>query len=128
VNVDVAPILDRRRQERRTLLARANRAARSLPRGLDVRAVVVFGSVARGDFNKWSDIDLLVVAESVAERLIDRHTQLGPLPGRVQPIVWTREEFREKLRRDDPITSEVANCGVWLHGCLDALTGTSSST
>ena len=35
--------------------------------GKEVTAVVVFGSTVRGDFNKWSDTDVLVVAEELPD-------------------------------------------------------------
>jgi predicted nucleotidyltransferase len=44
-------VIERRRGQRRELLARAERFGAGLDSGLGVRAVVVFGSVARGDFN-----------------------------------------------------------------------------
>ncbi len=122
MRVDASKVIARRREERRALLARADGVARSVPAELDVRAVVVFGSVARGDFNKWSDIDVLVVAERIAQRPLDRHAQLGRLPGRVQPVVWTTAEFRERSRRGDPIAREVVDAGVWLLGALPQLT------
>lgn len=40
---------------------------------------MVFGSVARGDFNLWSDIDVLVVADNLPERWLDRLGRLAPL-------------------------------------------------
>ncbi|MGH8908620.1 MAG: nucleotidyltransferase family protein [Egibacteraceae bacterium] len=44
------------------------------------RAVVIFGSVARGDFNDTSDIDVLVVAERLPARATDRLAALGAYP------------------------------------------------
>ncbi|CAN5594471.1 hypothetical protein BH20ACT2_BH20ACT2_03100 [soil metagenome] len=46
------PVIDRRRAEQRALVERAAAWAETLPEALGVRSVVVFGSVARGDFNK----------------------------------------------------------------------------
>lgn len=40
---------------------------------------MVFGSVARGHFNLWSDIDVLVVADNLPERWLDRLGRLAPL-------------------------------------------------
>lgn len=102
MRVDVARVLQRRRSERDALMQRARAFAAALPSRLDVRAVVVFGSVARGDFNKWSDIDVLVVADGCAGTRLQRHASLEPVPGRVQPVVWTSAEFHERLRRGDP--------------------------
>jgi predicted nucleotidyltransferase len=78
--IDFEPraVLDRRRRERTEMITRARAFAQSLPPALDVRAVVVFGSVARGDFNQWSDIDVLVVADGLPGRFPDRY-QVLPL-------------------------------------------------
>lgn len=116
MDVDAEAVLRRRRAERDALLDRARSFAAGLPPGLGVRAVVVFGSVARGDFNKWSDVDVLVVADHTAGGPIDRHRALGPVPGLVQPMVWTPAEFAQRRRRGDPIAGEAMDRGVWLVG------------
>ena len=121
MKVDVANVLRRRHREQEALLDRARRLSSSLPAELGVRAVVVFGSVARGDFNKWSDVDVLVVADGVTGGPIERHRSLGSVPGRVQPVVWTPAEFRQRLRSGDPIAREAESVGVWLHGSIEAL-------
>lgn len=116
VTVPVDAVLERRRAERRELVARARRFAAALPADLSVRAVVVFGSVARGDFNLWSDVDVLVVADRLPERLLDRLDALGRPPPRVQPVAWTPGEWRAQRRRDNPIAAEALADGVWLVG------------
>jgi predicted nucleotidyltransferase len=45
---------------------------------LRLQAAVVFGSVARGDFNRWSDVDLLLVADSLAGSESARCSGMGP--------------------------------------------------
>lgn len=116
MKVDTAWVLQRRRRERDELLARARVFAAALPPALDVRAVVVFGSVARGDFNKWSDIDVLVVADACAGTPAERHARLEPVPGRIQPVVWTSAELSERLGRGDPIAIESLQAGRWVRG------------
>ncbi len=114
MNVDA--VLARRQAEREALLGRARRFAEDLDSSLGVRAVVVFGSVARGDFNRWSDIDVLVVADRLPERALERLDLLPPWPGRVQPVAWTPAEFAHNVARGNPIAVEAAECGVWLRG------------
>ncbi|MDP8932034.1 MAG: nucleotidyltransferase domain-containing protein [Actinomycetota bacterium] len=116
-------VLERRRTERRQLLTRAREFAGSLPGELSVRAVVVFGSVARGDFNLWSDVDVLVIADRLPERFLDRLDALAPWPARIQPIAWTSREWQERLARRDPIALESVNRGVWLVGRCDGFEG-----
>lgn len=116
--------VERRRTEQRELVTRARRFADRLPADLDVRAVVVFGSVARGDFNLWSDVDVLVVAGALPERLLDRLAVLGAPPPRVQPLAWRPDEWVRRRGRGDPIALEAVQRGVWLAGSAEDLDAT----
>ena len=113
--------IGRRHSQRDALLAKARDwAARAGPM-LDARAIVVVGSVARGDFNKWSDLDLLVVADGLPAGLGDRLVLLGPTekPPGVEAIVWTPAELRQRTRRaTDPIAREAFTAGAVVYGSL----------
>lgn len=123
MEVDVGFVLGRRRAERAALLERAGTFAADLPDHLEVRAVVVFGSVARGDFNQWSDIDVLVVADQLPERFLDRHGALGPPVPPVQPFAWTVPEWHRQVGRRNPIAVEALERGIWLVGDPNVLSG-----
>jgi uncharacterized protein len=114
--VTVRGVIARRRAERDHLIEQARRFAEALDPGLAVKAVVIFGSVARGDFNLWSDVDVLVLAAAVPERFIERVAALGPPPPRIEPIVWTPAEWAAQLGRRNPIATEAVERGVWLIG------------
>ncbi|MGH8899516.1 MAG: nucleotidyltransferase domain-containing protein [Egibacteraceae bacterium] len=114
-------VIARRRAERAAHIATAERFVRQLDPALGVRAAVVFGSVARGDFNHWSDIDVLVIAERLPERPLDRFAVLPEPPDDVQPVVWTPPEWHQELARSNPIAVEAASDGVWLVGSPAAL-------
>jgi len=105
------------------MIDRVRTYAEALPESLGVRAVVVFGSVARGDFNLWSDIDVLVVADSFSERLLDRLQALEPRPELVQQVPWTPSEWRRQLARRNPIAVEALDRGVWVRGSAEAIEG-----
>lgn len=112
-----AQVVARRVTERARLLEEAEAFAAALDPRLEVRWVCVFGSVARGDFNAYSDIDVLVVAEGFPQRYQDRLEALGwPTPGRVEPIPWTPTEYRHRLQRRDAIALEALESGVSLIG------------
>lgn len=114
-------VIARRRAERSALIARAERFAQALDPRVGARAVVVFGSVARGDFNVWSDVDVLVVAERLPERALERLDALGRPPAAVQPVAWTPAEWRRQRRRANPIAVEAVHDGVWLVGSPEVL-------
>lgn len=62
--------------------------------------IILFGSLARGDVGRWSDVDLLVIAEDLPERFLDRFTLVCEsldLPGEVDVLLYTPEEI-ERMR------------------------------
>jgi predicted nucleotidyltransferase len=121
MRIDATRVLEGRRAEREGLIGRARELAARLDPVLAPRAVVVFGSVARGDFNLWSDVDVLVVADNVPPGWSERIAAIGPPPPRVAPVVWTPEEFRSRLGHNNPIAREAVDRGVWLVGGPDEM-------
>ncbi len=121
-SVTARQVVARRRAERQQLIDKAAVLAQGLDRQLGVRAVVVFGSVARGDFNTWSDIDVLVVASHLPTDYRERLDAMGwPPPSGVEPVVWTPQEYRRQLARGNPIAVEAEQSGVWLAGSPAAI-------
>lgn len=112
-------VVERRRAEQRARIAAAAAWAEGVAAERDVAAVVVFGSTARGDFNKWSDVDVLVVAEGLPEEWPRRMDMLMAevAPG-LQPVGWTPDELAERRRRRDPIARECDTVGVVVYGAL----------
>lgn len=98
------------------LAAVAKEFADALPRG-GAEAVVLFGSVARGEPAPRSDVDVLVVGEGVqgdarrlAASLLDRHDVS------VSPLVLTPREVSTRLRAFDPLLLTIAKEGKVLRG------------
>jgi len=65
-----------------------------LRREFGAKAVVLFGSRARGDWKPWSDFDLLIIAD-FKEKYLDRVGRvleaLGDIPIEVEPHPYTLE-------------------------------------
>lgn len=114
-------MLARRQGEREALVERARRFVQDLDTHLGVRAAVVVGSVARGDFNRWSDVDVILIADGLGGTLLERLERLGPRPGLVEPFAWQAEEWRARLARGDPMAVEAVKAGIWLLGSPSAL-------
>jgi hypothetical protein len=113
------PIVERRRAEQRTRISLARSWAAQLTKRLEVDAVVVFGSSARGDFNKWSDLDVLVVSPSLPDGGRERlELLMRDAPPGLQPVGWTPSEFARRRVRGDPIARECDAVGVIVAGAL----------
>jgi predicted nucleotidyltransferase len=63
----------------------------------DVKSVILFGSVARGQAKEHSDIDIIVVASGLPE--LKRRDRLPPFPkpARIQDIWMTPEELEDMV-------------------------------
>lgn len=109
-------IADRRR-EQEALVELARGYVERLAAGLSVAAAVVAGSVARGDFNVWSDVDVVIVADDLPARAPDRNEMLlADAAPRVQPVGFTRGEFSHALRRGNALAMEAIELGIVLTG------------
>lgn len=86
--------LEARQKAWEDLLAEAREYARRVGEALGEARVFLYGSVARGDFNLESDIDLLVVSPHLPQDPLERLALLQGLnPGRVEARGLTPEEF-----------------------------------
>lgn len=113
----MAEVLDQRARQRQALIDLARTYVAALSQRLPVVAAAVVGSVARGDFNVWSDIDVVVVAKSLPLRAPDRTSALAEdAPPGVQPVGFTPEEFARSRGLRNPLTLGVLKEGVILRG------------
>jgi hypothetical protein len=114
--------LERRRAERDERLADARVHIEKLAKRLPVSAAVVAGSVARGDFNLWSDVDVVVVSDALPAPGPDRAEALGQgAAGGLELHGYTSAEFARALKRGDRLAIEAADSGVPLLGALPTM-------
>jgi hypothetical protein len=81
-------------------------------------ALILFGSLARGDYHQYSDADVCVVlAESPRSPFegYDRVVAVDP-SGVVQPVVYGRDQFRRMVRQANGIALEIMADGLFLAG------------
>jgi tetratricopeptide (TPR) repeat protein len=84
----------------------------------DPEKIVLFGSCAKGDIGRGSDIDMLIVKEGVEGKdLIQRRMEVIEAIGavnpevRLEPIVLTRKELEEKLKSSSFYRQEIMEKG-----------------
>jgi predicted nucleotidyltransferase len=81
------------------------------------RRVIVFGSVARGEADAGSDLDLIVVADTARpffERFKD-FAGLYDLWPRLDLLVYTPEELERMAAEDNPLIRQALEEGVVLY-------------
>ncbi len=107
--------VEERYAERERLVNLAREHVRGLSDRIPVLRAAVVGSVARGDFNVWSDVDVVVVAAELPERTLDRlELLMAGRPARVEPIGFTPAELAEARRRRNPLVVELDSIGISL--------------
>jgi uncharacterized protein len=108
------PIVERRRAEQREKIEKAHDYVRRLTGRLAIEGAWIVGSVARGDFNVWSDVDVVIVARDLPVKLLARADLFLDKPAGFQIVAYTPEEFDVELRRNNPLTVETRTVGVAL--------------
>lgn len=75
--------------------------------------IILFGSLARGDFNQDSDVDLLIIKRTAKDR-IERIQQLSSLIDRrlaLEAIIFTPKELEMRLKLGDFFLKEILREG-----------------
>lgn len=94
-------VLDERRRLRQEVLADLAQACGKMRAKLGKLAIILYGSYARGDFNVWSDVDILIISEAFEGiRFLDRYNLIGEWikPG-WEPKNYTPNEFRVMMTK-----------------------------
>lgn len=95
---------------------------RRLVKELNAKAIILFGSRARGDWLPWSDYDILIIAdfkEDYLSRLGKVLEILSNLPIPVEPHPYTLEEAIEMLKKGSPTIVDALEEGIVLHKSED---------
>ncbi len=88
--------------------------------GTDVHAVVLFGSLARGESSPGSDIDLAVIAPAEWDRRGEVQEAVQTRMGnRCDVLVFSPTEFLGHARsKDEPVVNDILSDGIVLAGAL----------
>jgi HEPN domain-containing protein len=84
----------------------------------NVLAILLIGSLARGDYTAFSDADIVVIVKSDVRRFIDRipeyiDTDLGI---DIDPRVYTLDEILKMCRERRKLIKEIIDYGILLAG------------
>jgi len=80
----------------------------------NLKKIIIFGSFARGDYHKGSDLDLIIVGE-FKERFIDRIGKIIELNDsdlEIEAMVYTEEEFQRMIQERRPFIEQVLEEGI----------------
>lgn len=107
-------IVEERIKKRRRIIELAEKWAKKLE--FKVTAILI-GSFARGDFNLWSDVDILLVSDELRGRPIDRLKALDYPPG-FEVIPVTKREFLKLMKKGNRLAMEASQYGIILRDDL----------
>ena len=110
-------IIEERMREREKVINTVKDFAGKLDSIWDKVSVVIVGSYARGDFNEWSDIDVLIIVENEHPNPLKRYNKLvkllvNPEYAKIEPIIITKKEFVKGLERKNPLIIEALEKGI----------------
>jgi uncharacterized protein len=104
--------VERRRAERNEMILAARTYIRTKVGVIPIRAAYVVGSVARGDFNQWSDIDVVIVADGLSPRALDRIELFSDRPPGIEVFAYTPRELEQERERKNPLVLEAGEIGI----------------
>jgi predicted nucleotidyltransferase len=104
--------VDRRRAERDEMIEAARTYARNKVGAMSIHAASVVGSVARGDFNQWSDVDVVIVGEGLPARFPDRIALFSDSPAGIEVFAYTPRELEQERERKNTIVLEAGDIGI----------------
>jgi len=83
----------------------------------EVKAVILFGSIARGEAALDSDIDLAVIASKRWDKRVELHDTVRKRLGNAcDVIVFTQAEFSRAATAGEPVVADILRDGVALVG------------
>ncbi|MDI6736713.1 MAG: nucleotidyltransferase domain-containing protein [bacterium] len=81
--------------------------------------IILFGSAARGEFNKDSDLDFLIIKKDTPYLGRDRARNLRKLIKKevaVDFLIYRPEEFNARMKLGDPFLKAILKEGIALYG------------
>lgn len=108
-------VVEERKIMRKAAIESAAEAVGLIEKILGPVSAVVIGSYARGDFNQWSDVDLLVISPKFTQNPLSRFEQLIEVLNKypsLEIIPLTPREFERQRKLKTPMAEEATLKGV----------------
>jgi len=103
-------IINERKREREKVIELVKEYAYKIP--LHKATIVLIGSYARGDFNLWSDIDVLIISDEFKNlNPVERLKKL-PIYEKFEIIPLTIEEIIKLTQRCSNLIKEILSYGI----------------
>jgi hypothetical protein len=87
-------------------------------RSHETKAVLLTGSLAKGTYTGTSDADLLIIADSIPPRSLDRYALFADntLSVDIEPRIFTTKELLKMIQEGDHFAIESMKKGIPLFG------------
>ncbi|MGB9795060.1 MAG: nucleotidyltransferase domain-containing protein [Caldisericum sp.] len=109
-------IIQEKIQKQKEYIEKARAYVINLSKKLEIIEAFVIGSIARGDFNEASDIDVVIIAKNLPAHPLKRMNLLyEDIPSLVEPKAYTLEEFQKLIQKKNPIAEEVQKKGIKIY-------------
>lgn len=98
-------------EKRKLLRKKAAGLVKMWAKGLKFKSTVILhGSYARGDFNFWSDIDVILIAET--NKPVHKRLEDIDYPSELEIVFLTPLEFLKLLEKKEPYIIEAMEKGI----------------
>ena len=79
---------------------------------LKPKLLVIFGSIAKGDFGVGSDVDILIVSDLLPKNFL---FLLNDTFAPIEPVGYTSEEFKKMISKGHPTALDAIHDGIILY-------------
>jgi hypothetical protein len=106
-------VLKKRKMQQEQMIELARSYATSLNQQIGPLSAILTGSVARGDFNLHSDIDVLIISEKLPSNPLERSKFLYSIaPPGLEPKGFTPQEFEDYKAKKNPLVLDAISYGI----------------
>lgn len=109
-------IIKERKRIRCDVVSKVKNFSECIKKYYKVSKVVLVGSYVRGDFNRWSDIDVLVIVRGELERnplrRLDKIIKCMIEYPEIEPVIISEEEYIRLKEKKNPLILEAEKSDI----------------